>query len=231
MIHLLQISSEIATDSSVREAGSLFANAETAELMKMLQKFSFRLLIDVVFTFLLIRMVYYRIYKHSDLFFTFFIFNIVIFLISFLLNKVELSMGAAFGLFAVFSMLRYRTEDISIKDMTYLFLVIAIGLIAAVTKIKDTDDVYEYLFLGLINLVIILVAWVFESNIFFRKEATQLITYENIALIKPERQAELIQDLKDRTGLNIHRISIGKLDFLKDAAQIKIYYYETNTNA
>ena len=135
-------------------------------------------------------------------------------------------MGAAFGLFAVFSMLRYRTQDISIKDMSYLFLVIAIGLIAAVTKIKDTSDGYEYLFLGLINLVIIGVAFIFETNLFFKKEAVQIVNYENIELIKKERHAELIEDIKQRTGLNVHRISIGKIDFLKDAAQIKIYYYE-----
>ncbi len=211
---LLQISTDVAVDSS------------TAELVKILSKFSFMFLIDIVSVFILIRLVYYRVYKRSDLFFTFFIFNVVIFLICFLLNKVELSMGAAFGLFAVFSMLRYRTEDISIKDMSYLFLVIAIGLIAAVTKIKDTSDGYEYLFLGLINLVIIGVAFIFETNLFFKKEAVQIVNYENIELIKKERHAELIEDIKLRTGLNVHRISIGKIDFLKDAAQIKIYYYE-----
>jgi len=211
---LLQISTEAITDSS------------TTELIKILSKFSFRFLIDIVSVFILIRLVYYRVYKRSDLFFTFFIFNVVIFLICFLLNKVELSMGAAFGLFAVFSMLRYRTEDISIKDMSYLFLVIAIGLIAAVTKIKDTSDAYEYLFLGLINVVIIGVAFIFETNLFFKKEAVQIVNYENIELIKKERHAELIEDIKLRTGLNVHRISIGKIDFLKDAAQIKIYYYE-----
>lgn len=211
---LLQISTDAAVDSS------------TAELIKILSKFSFRFLIDIVSVFILIRLVYYRVYKRSDLFFTFFIFNVVIFLICFLLNKVELSMGAAFGLFAVFSMLRYRTEDISIKDMSYLFLVIAIGLIAAVTKIKDTSDGYEYLFLGLINLVIIGVAFIFETNLFFKKEAVQIVNYENIELIKKERHSELIEDIKQRTGLNVHRISIGKIDFLKDAAQIKIYYYE-----
>jgi len=201
-------------------------DSSTAELIKILSKFSFRFLIDIVSVFILIRLVYYRVYKRSDLFFTFFIFNVVIFLICFLLNKVELSMGAAFGLFAVFSMLRYRTEDISIKDMSYLFLVIAIGLIAAVTKIKDTSDGYEYLFLGLINLVIIGVAFIFETNLFFKKEAVQIVNYENIELIKKERHADLIEDIKLRTGLNVHRISIGKIDFLKDAAQIKIYYYE-----
>ncbi len=135
-------------------------------------------------------------------------------------------MGAAFGLFAVFSMLRYRTEDISIKDMSYLFLVIAIGLIAAVTKIKNTSDGYEYLFLGLINIIIIAIAFIFDSGIVFKKQATKYINYENIELIKEGKQAELLADLKTRTGINIHRVTIGKIDFLKDSVQIKIYYYE-----
>jgi hypothetical protein len=135
-------------------------------------------------------------------------------------------MGAAFGLFAVFSMLRYRTEDISIKDMTYLFLVIAMGLIAAVTKIKNTSDAYEYVFLGLINLLVIVVTYLIETNIFFKKELSKIINYENIDLIKEENREKLVEDLRNRTGMNIHRISIGKIDFLKDSAQIKVYYYE-----
>lgn len=135
-------------------------------------------------------------------------------------------MGAAFGLFAVFSMLRYRTEDISIKDMTYLFLVIAMGLIAAVTKIKNTSDAYEYVFLGLINLLVIVVTYLIETNIFFKKELSKIINYENIDLIKEENREKLLEDLRNRTGMNIHRISIGKIDFLKDSAQIKVYYYE-----
>ena len=200
----------------------------TDELVKMLQKFGARFLIDIFFMLILMRFVYYKFYKRSDLFFTFFIFNIVIFLISFLLNKVELSMGAAFGLFAVFSMLRYRTEDISIKDMSYLFLVIAIGLVAAVTKIKDTSDGYEYLFLGLINTIVILSAYLIESSLLFKKENVQLIIYEKIELIKANATDELLLDLRERTGLNIHRISISKIDFLKDSAQIKVYYYDEN---
>ena len=202
------------------------AVSDNAELIKVLQKFSFRFLIDITSVFILTRLVYYRIYKRSDLFFTFFIFNVVIFLICFLLNKVELSMGAAFGLFAVFSMLRYRTEDISIKDMSYLFLVIAMGLIAAVTKIKDTSDVYEYLFLGLINLIIIAIAFVFDTAILFKKEVVKTITYGNLDLIKKEKQSELMEDIKNRTGILVQRISIGKIDFSKDSVQIKIYYYE-----
>jgi len=198
----------------------------TAEITKTLSKFGARILIDLTSVFILIRFVYYPIYKHRELFFTFFIFNIIIFLICFLLNKVELSMGAAFGLFAVFSMLRYRTEDISIKDMTYLFLVIAIGLIAAVTKIKDTSDVYEYLFLGVINTIIIITTYLLESNTLMKKELVKIIMYENITLINAEKEAELIQDISNRTGIKVHRLSIQKIDFLRDAAQIKIYYYE-----
>lgn len=195
-------------------------------LSKISAKIGFRLLIDLGAVFILIRLIYYRIYKHRDLFFTFFIFNLVIFLISFLLNKVDLSMGAAFGLFAVFSMLRYKTEDISIKDMTYLFLCIAIGLVSAVTKIKDAPDELEYAFMGGINVIILIITFLLESKVLMKKETVKTIVYENIELIQPARKEELMADIRNRTGLDVHRFSIQKMDFLKDAAQIKIYYYE-----
>ncbi|MCD6018164.1 MAG: hypothetical protein K0S53_1285 [Bacteroidetes bacterium] len=195
------------------------------ELIKLSSKIFFRLLIDLTAVFILVRCIYYPIYKHRELFFTYFIFNIIIFLISFLLNKVELSMGAAFGLFAVFSMLRYKTEEIAIKDMTYLFLAIAIGLVSAVTKVKDTADHIEYIFLIGINVMVLLITYLLESNIFMRKESVKTILYENIELIKAGKDEELLADLKYRTGFNVHRYSVHKIDFLKDAAQIKIYYY------
>jgi hypothetical protein len=146
----------------------------------MSAKLMIRLFIDLTSVFILVRFIYYPIYKHRELFFTYFIFNIVIFLISFLLNKVDLSMGAAFGLFAVFSMLRYKTEEIAIKDMTYLFFVIALGLVSAVTKIKDTADHIEYIFLVGINAVVLLITYLLESNIFMKKESVKTILYENI---------------------------------------------------
>jgi len=198
--------------------------------MEALQKISFklfyRLLIDFVAVLILIRGVYFHVYKKRELFFTFFIFNLVIFLICFLLNKVDLSMGAAFGLFAVFSMLRYRTEDISIKDMSYLFLVIAIGLISAVTKIKNADDSYEYVFLILINGTIIVLAYLLESKLLFKKEAIQIINYDNMDLIRTENKVLLIEDIKKRTGITAHRISINKIDLIKPSVQIKVYYFE-----
>lgn len=135
-------------------------------------------------------------------------------------------MGAAFGLFAVFSMLRYKTEEIAIKDMTYLFLVIALGLVSAVTKVKDTADGIECLFIVGINVTVLVITYLLESNLFMKKEVVKTILYENIEMIKAGKEEELLADLKLRTGFNVHRYSIHKVDFLKDAAQIKVYFYE-----
>jgi len=128
-------------------------------------------------------------------------------------------MGAAFGLFAVFSMLRYRTEGLSMKDMTYLFLVIALGLITAVGS-------GSWLEIGILNAIIILVTYALESNLLMKKEFSKIIQYENIELIRPEHKAALLLDLEARTGLKIIRISIDRIDFLRDTAQITVHYHE-----
>ena len=202
------------------------ANLGVDAITKIASKITIRLLINLMTVFILVRYIYFPIYRHREFFFMFVIFNLIIFLVSFLLNKVELSMGAAFGLFAVFSMLRYRTENISIKDMTYLFLSIAIGLVSAVTKIKGAPDSMEYMFLGGVNLSILLITYLLESKIFVKKEFIKTIIYENIELIQSNKQEELIADIRNRTGLPVHRISVQQINFLKDSAQIKVYYYE-----
>ncbi|MFZ7146451.1 MAG: DUF4956 domain-containing protein [Bacteroidota bacterium] len=186
---------------------------------KLSDKFFWRLLIDVLSMVVLVRFIYFRIYKKKDYLFTFFLFNIIIFIITYLMNKVDMSLGAAFGLFAVFSMLRYRTEGISTKDMTYLFIVIAIGLICAVSK-------GTYFELSLITAILIAFTYALDGNWLVRNELVKTIQYENIELIKPENYNALIEDLKKRTGLNIHRASVNRIDFLKDIAVVKIYYYE-----
>jgi hypothetical protein len=188
---------------------------------KLSAKFFMRLFVDIISVLILVRFIYFPIYKNREFFFAFFIFNLIIFLITFLLNKVEMSMGAAFGLFAVFSMLRYRTEGISMKDMTYLFLVIALGLISAVTK-GNWDE------LILINSIILIVTYVLEGNWLIKKESSKFIQYENIEMIRPAKHRELIVDLEERTGLKINRITIDKIDFLKDTALIRIFYFENN---
>src|ERR1700751_3844238 len=200
---------------------NVVANSVEA-ITKISIKIGCRILIDLASVFILVRYIYFPIYRHREFFFMFVIFNLIIFLVSFLLNKVELLMGAAFGLFAVFSMLRYRTENISIKDMTYLFLSIAIGLVSAVTKIKGAPDSFEYLFLGGVNLSILVITYLLESKIFVKKEFIKTIIYENIELIQSNKQEELIADIRNRTGLPVHRISVQQINFLKDSAQIKV---------
>lgn len=186
---------------------------------KLSDKFFWRLLVDVLSMLVLVRFIYFRIYKKKDYLFTFFLFNIIIFIITYLLNKVDMSMGAAFGLFAVFSMLRYRTEGISTKDMTYLFIVISIGLICAVSKAT-------YFELIIINSILIGFTYALDGNWLVRNEMTKTIQYENIELIKPEHHEALVNDLKNRTGLDIHRVTVTKIDFLKDVAIVRIYFYE-----
>ncbi|OIN59477.1 DUF4956 domain-containing protein [Arsenicibacter rosenii] len=181
--------------------------------------FLIRLGIDLAAVLILVRGIYYRTYRRADLFLTFFSFNFIIFLISFLLNKVEMSMGAAFGLFAVFSMLRYRTESISLKDMTYLFLVIALGLISAISKGGGVEQL-------LFNGVILTVTFLLESPMLMKKESAQLVYYERIELIPPQQRDELLSDLRIRTGLNVHRVEVNEIDLLKDAARLTVYYYQ-----
>jgi hypothetical protein len=180
-------------------------------------EFLTRFAVDIVSCLILIRFIYYPTYKNREFFFTFIIFNLLIFLITLLLNRVEMSMGAAFGLFAVFSMLRYRTEGLSMKDMTYLFLVIAMGLLTAV-------GVGSWWEIALLNLIIIVVTFLLESNLLLKKEHSKIIQYENIELIKPGKLDELKLDLEIRTGLKINRISIDRIDFLRDTALLTVYY-------
>jgi hypothetical protein len=186
---------------------------------KLGSKFFIRLAIDFISVFALIRFIYFPVYRTRENFFTFFIFNLIIFLITFILNKSDMSMGAAFGLFAVFSMLRYRTEGISTKDMTYMFLVIAMGLITALSKGNPIE-------ISMINIIVILFTFALESNVLMKKETAKNIQYENIEMIRPEFRAELIADLEKRMGIKINRITIGRIDFLKDTAMIRVYYYE-----
>ena len=181
-------------------------------------EFLIRLFVDILTVGIIVRMIYYKHYRRADLLFTFFSMNIIIFLISFLLNKVEMTMGAAFGLFAVFSMLRYRTENISAKDMTYVFIVIAVGLLTSVSSGGWQE-------LMLVSGVIILSTFALESDRIIRHEHSRYITYEKIELIHKDKEKELLADLRARTGLDIHRVVIGKLDFLKEAADITIYYH------
>lgn len=197
---------------------------ENFYLLKLNLNFFLRLLIDIAFVAVLIKFVYYKNYRRGDTVFTFFLFNVIIFIVTFLLNNVDISLGAAFGLFAVFSMLRYRTEDISAKDMTYLFIVIAIGLISAIAK----ESMLE---LCLLNGFIVGLTFALDRNMFFLNEQEKVIESVDLELIKPENRALLLSTLKEKTGYDVHRITVTKIDFTKNKAIIRAYYYNSTNNS
>jgi hypothetical protein len=186
--------------------------------VEITSKFFFSLAFDLLTIALIIIFIYYPNYKKLDTIFTFVMFNVTIFLLTYVLNTVKISMGAAFGLFAVFSMLRYRTSGIDMKDMTYLFIFIAMGLISAIEM-----DFYENV---IISCMVIGFTLILDTKLILKRESSKTIRYEKIEMIKPEQREELIKELKERTGLNIHRVSIAEIDFLKDVAMINIYYYD-----
>ena len=189
---------------------------DSKDLIKLLFKFS----IDLLFLFIIVRVIYYRIKDEKDYVFTFFMFNILTFFICYLLRKVPMEMGFALGLFAVFGILRYRTEAIPIRQMTYLFIVIGLSMINSLAN-KSISWFEILLANGIITIITYLIDRVWFSTI----ELTETILYEKIELIKPENEQELIEDLKQRTGLKIVAVKIDKVDFLRDTAQIKIYYH------
>ena len=181
----------------------------------------FRLAIDFFVAFVIIRMIYYPVHNRKDYLFTYFIFNILIFFVSYLLSGVKLQLGFAFGLFAVFGILRYRTEQLAIKEMTYLFVVIAIAIINALANKK-----ISYAELVFTNFTIIAVTYLLEKRWLLRHETNKTILYEKIELIKPENHHLLVKDLEEGTGLKIIRVSVGRIDFLRDTARVRIFYFE-----
>ena len=181
----------------------------------------FRFLINFVFAFIIIKLVYYSKNKRKEYLFTYFIFNIITFFICFLLRKVPMELGFALGLFAVFGVLRYRTEQIPIKEMTYLFIVIGLAMINSLSN-KSISFV-ELIFA---NAAITFVTFGLERLWLLKHESRKVITYEKIDMITPENHHKLQADLENRTGLTIQRFEIGKINFLNDTVTISIYYYE-----
>ena len=185
------------------------------DFSKLLFKFG----INFIFLIIIVRLIYYKIKDDKDYVFTFIMFNILTFFICFLLRKVPMQMGFALGLFAVFGILRYRTEAIPIRQMTYLFIVIGISMINALSN--KSISIFELIFTnGFITLITYLVDSVWFQSI----EESKNILYEKIDLIRPDNQEKMMEDLKQRTGLPIHAVKIDKIDFLRDTASITIYY-------
>lgn len=178
-----------------------------------------RLLIDLLALVALVRLVHFRLYRRADLFLTFFALNLVVFLVTALLNRVEMTMGAAFGLFAVFSMLRYRTEGISARDMTYLFLVIGIGLLMAVAPGAP-------LALAAVAAVVVAGTALLEGGLGGGRERARPMIYDRTALVHTSQRPALLADLRERTGLAVTRVEVEDVDFVRDAARLTVFFRE-----
>jgi hypothetical protein len=200
-----EVASKVASD---------FRWYDAAGVTEMLIRFGFFMLV----LFFIVYFLYYRKTHRRDYFFTLVLLSVSIFFLIYLLGSVKVKIGFALGLFAIFGVLRYRTETIPVREMSYMFGVISLSVINALA------ESLSFVELLLPNIAIALLIWLFEAFVLRRNLASKLILYDRIELITPERRDELIEDLRKRTGLNIHKVSVGSIDFLKDTAVLKIEY-------
>ncbi|MBN1372416.1 MAG: DUF4956 domain-containing protein [Anaerolineaceae bacterium] len=187
-----------------------------SDLLAFLLSFGFNLLVALV----LVRFIYYPSTHDKRYVFTFLAFNTVIYFVLSFMTSVSIGVGVGFGLFAIFSILRYRTDPIPVREMTYLFIIAALPVM---NSAAGTDSVWPQLIAA--NAAILLIMWVLEKEWGFQYEASKRVIYEKIELIQPERRAEMMADLEQRTGLKIKRVEIGKVDFLHDTADLRIHYH------
>ena len=186
-------------------------------IIEILLSFGFNFLVVIA----IVRGIYYPKTKDRDYIFTFLAFNTIIFFVLRLLSSIDLSVGFGFGLFAIFSVLRYRTKPIPIREMTYLFVIIALPVM---NSILINENGFEQLLIA--NLLIILVLYAIEQGWGFQFVSRKRITYEKIDLIQPENHQLLLEDLRQRTGLPVTGFEIGSINLLRDTAKIDVFYKE-----
>lgn len=187
--------------------------------MDNLTAFFISFLFNLSIVLVVVRLIYYPKTQNKRYVFTFLAFNTIIYFVLSFLTNIEISVGVGFGMFAIFSILRYRTDPIPIREMTYLFVITALPVMNSAGLRSEI-----WLELVIANLSVLIILFVLEREWGFHYEASKRILYEKIDLIKPQNRHELITDLEERTGLIIKRVVIGKVNFLRDTADIKIYY-------
>lgn len=187
---------------------------EGHDFVAMLLRFAF----NTIVVWIMIHCLYYPKSKRRDFYFTFMLISISVFFLIYLLGGVKLKIGFALGLFAIFGIIRYRTEQLPVREMTYLFIIIAMSVINALAM------TISYAELVVTNAIFLVATWFFESYVLLKHVSTKLVQYDRITLITPDKREELIADLKARTGLNIIKVEVGAIDFLRDMAIVKIYY-------
>jgi hypothetical protein len=179
-----------------------------------------RLAVNMTFLTILIRYLYYPKTKRKDYLFTYYLIGTITFFLCFGLKKLDIDTGMGLGLFAIFGIIRYRTDAIEIKEMTYLFLIIGISVVNSLAS--NQISLAE---MAIINLTVVFLTYGLENLWLVKHETRKTVNYERIDLIVPEKYEEMKADLEKRTGLSLNRFEVGKIDFLSDTAQIRIFYY------
>ena len=176
-----------------------------------------RCFFNMAIVWFIIHFLYYRKSQRRDYYFTFMLISLSIFFLIFLLGGEKIKVGFALGLFAIFGIIRYRTESMQVRELTYLFVIIAISVINALAG-------SSYLVLATSNIIFILTIWICEGNTWLKHTSCKTVQYDKINLITPDKREELMEDLKKRLGLNIVKVEVGAVDFLRDMAVLKVYY-------
>lgn len=204
--------------NSLLQAGNgIFANIEwidTSALVEMLCRF----LLNIVMVWIVVHFFYYPKSRRRDYYFTFLLFAVSIFMLIYLMDGAKMKIGAALGLFAVFGIIRYRTESVPIREMTYLFFLVALSVVNGMAQKLSIAE------LAAANLIFVVAVSIAESNLLAKHISCKYIRYDNIALIVPEKREEMIADLEKRLGVSVINVEVGSIDFLKDSALIKVYY-------
>lgn len=194
--------------------------------MEAIWQLVFRFLFNIVFVWIIIHVFYYRKSRNMNFYFTFALISISVFFLIYLLGSgsIKMKMGMALGLFAIFGIIRYRTELVSVREMTYLFVIISISVINALSVRLSYSE------LLIANIIFVLAIWFFESFQTRRQVACKHILYDRVDNVKPEQYRQLLEEVKERTGLDIVDIEVGAINYLQDTVMLKVYYIMKNGN-
>jgi hypothetical protein len=181
--------------------------------------FLFRFLVDIISITILVRLIYYPRHKNQDYVFTYFIFNCLIFIVCYLLNNAKMMFGVAFGLFAIFSIIRYRTVSIPICEMGYFFTCVTLGIINSMTNYQE--HFYEILFSNFIAIGLVILLEIFFKN---EQQVFRSINYDKLELLRPENRLILMEDLRKRTGLQVTDVKVDRIDLVKNICRLRVYF-------
>ena len=217
---LLNLISTIANEAEDLMSGAEEPLFESSGLMDLLIRFGFNL----IFVVGIIHLLYFRRSRRADYYFTFALISISIFLMIYLLGSVKIKIGFALGLFAIFGIIRYRTESMPVREMTYLFVIISMSVINALAVSSD------WLTLGVVNLLFVVSCILGEMTSKLKHNACKYVRYDRIDLIKPAKANELKADLEERLGVKVIKVDVGSVNFLKDMTLLKVYYEPLDDN-